>query len=144
MEIKAIETSYKGFRFRSRLEARYAVMFDAINLKWEYELQGYWVIDRGYLPDFYFPALGIWGEVKGTSEALYAELSTLKAFIQGLQQPMVFLVGAPDNIGYVMMRPGRYSPKNDTFRFDRIKSKKTVDAAVIAARSARFGQNGRG
>jgi hypothetical protein len=30
-EIKAIETSYKGYRFRSRLEARWAVFFDALD-----------------------------------------------------------------------------------------------------------------
>lgn len=52
-QIKAIETVYKGYRFRSRLEARWAVFFDAIGVKWEYEPQGF---DLGeglyYLPDF--------------------------------------------------------------------------------------------
>ena len=37
MNIKAIETQYKGYRFRSRLEARYAVMFDALGFEWQYE-----------------------------------------------------------------------------------------------------------
>ena len=32
MEIKPIETHYKGYRFRSRLEARWAVFFDAAKL----------------------------------------------------------------------------------------------------------------
>lgn len=35
--IKAIETSYKGYRFRSRTEARWAVFFDALGVRWEYE-----------------------------------------------------------------------------------------------------------
>lgn len=30
--MKAIETRYKGYRFRSRLEARWAVFFDALGL----------------------------------------------------------------------------------------------------------------
>ncbi len=54
--IKAIETSYKGHRFRSRLEARWAVFFDKLRWKWRYEHQGYVI---GYaddtlpwLPDF--------------------------------------------------------------------------------------------
>lgn len=51
--IKAIETEYKGYRFRSRLEARWAVFFDACKVRWEYEPEGY---DLGggmyYLPDF--------------------------------------------------------------------------------------------
>lgn len=53
MNIKAIETEYKGYLFRSRLEARWAVFFDEIGAKWEYEPEGY-VLEDGtmYLPDF--------------------------------------------------------------------------------------------
>ena len=51
--IKAIETRYKGYRFRSRLEARWAVFFDALGLEWEYEPEGYELSDGSwYLPDF--------------------------------------------------------------------------------------------
>ena len=32
--IKAIPTEYKGYRFRSRLEARWAVFFDACGADW--------------------------------------------------------------------------------------------------------------
>src|SRR5262245_46962536 len=39
--LEPIETRYKGYRFRSRLEARWAVFFDAQGIKWEYEPQGY-------------------------------------------------------------------------------------------------------
>lgn len=64
--IKAIETKYKGYRFRSRLEARYAVMFDALGIKWEYEKEGYDLSEYGwYLPDFYLPERKLWIEVKG-------------------------------------------------------------------------------
>lgn len=56
-EVKAIETSYMGCRFRSRLEARWAVFFDALGWTWEYEKQGYkvgWHEDDeiAWLPDF--------------------------------------------------------------------------------------------
>lgn len=52
-ELRAIETEYKGYRFRSRLEARWAVFFDACGVKWEYEPEGY-ILPNGmyYLPDF--------------------------------------------------------------------------------------------
>lgn len=51
--IKPIETNYRGYRFRSRLEARWAVFFDQLNLKWEYEPEGYRLANgQGYLPDF--------------------------------------------------------------------------------------------
>lgn len=53
MTIKAIETEYNGYRFRSRLEARWAVFFDALGVKYEYEPDGF-VLPSGrkYLPDF--------------------------------------------------------------------------------------------
>jgi len=44
--IKPIETLYNGYRFRSRLEARWAVFFDAIGLKYEYEVEGYKIEGR--------------------------------------------------------------------------------------------------
>ena len=53
MKIKPIETIYKGYRFRSRLEARWAVFLDAIGADWEYEPEGF-ELENGiyYLPDF--------------------------------------------------------------------------------------------
>lgn len=50
--IRAIETRYGGYRFRSRLEARWAVFFDALDLKWEYEPEGFVTSAGPYLPDF--------------------------------------------------------------------------------------------
>jgi hypothetical protein len=50
--IKAIETMYKGYRFRSRLEARWAVFFETAGFNWEYEPQGFVVLGQPYLPDF--------------------------------------------------------------------------------------------
>lgn len=51
--MKAISTKYKGIMFRSRIEARWAVFFEAVGLKWEYEQEGY-ILQSGecYLPDF--------------------------------------------------------------------------------------------
>lgn len=54
--IKAIETRYNGYKFRSRLEARWAVFFDALDLKYKYEPEGYELRDGSYyLPDFWIP-----------------------------------------------------------------------------------------
>ena len=38
-DIEAIPTRYKGVRFRSRLEAQWAVFWDELGVKWEYEPQ---------------------------------------------------------------------------------------------------------
>lgn len=63
--LKAIETHYDGYLFRSRLEARWAVFFNTLGIKYEYEKEGY-QLDAGlYLPDFWLPESRVWVEVKG-------------------------------------------------------------------------------
>lgn len=75
-EIKAIETEYNGYRFRSRLEARWAVFFDAMGIKYEYEPEGYeyWETEDSsfrWLPDFRLPEeSNLLVEVKGSDKAL--------------------------------------------------------------------------
>jgi hypothetical protein len=66
----AIETRYAGCRFRSRLEARWAVFFDHLGIAWEYEPEGYEVASGRYLPDFYLPEFQKWIEVKPTVPAI--------------------------------------------------------------------------
>lgn len=63
--MQAIETRYQGYRFRSRLEARWAVYFDVLGIEWEYEPEGF-VLDDGtlYLPDFYIKDWNCYAEVK--------------------------------------------------------------------------------
>lgn len=52
-EIKPIETYYNGYRFRSRLEARWAVFFDTLGVEYEYEPEGFMLPSgKCYLPDF--------------------------------------------------------------------------------------------
>lgn len=63
--LKAIETTYKGYRFRSRLEARWAIHFDMLRLQWEYEKEGFELEGERYLPDFWLPTLKTWVEIKG-------------------------------------------------------------------------------
>lgn len=70
--IKAIETEYNGYRFRSRLEARWAVFFDAIGATYQYEPEGFALKDGSmYLPDFYLTNVSgrgsknIFVEIKG-------------------------------------------------------------------------------
>jgi hypothetical protein len=89
--IKAIETIYAGHRFRSRLEARWAVFFDTMGIRWLYENQGYQLEDRlgvldepapiNYLPDFWLPEFSLHAEVKGslTDEELARTLTIAAA-----------------------------------------------------------------
>ena len=69
MDIKPIETVYNGYRFRSRLEARWAVFFDAAGIKYQYEPEGFEFGDGiKYLPDFYLPDFKIHVEIKPSRE----------------------------------------------------------------------------
>lgn len=63
--MKAIETRYAGCRFRSRLEARWAVFFDALGIEWYYEPEGFETAYGRYLPDFWLPDSKAWIEIKG-------------------------------------------------------------------------------
>lgn len=84
--IKPIETIYKGYRFRSRLEARWAVFFDTIGADWEYEPEGF---DLGnglyYLPDFRIHnckgfCKTLWVEVKSTYNITDLDKKKIEAF----------------------------------------------------------------
>ena len=68
-QLTALETRYAGCRFRSRLEARWAVFFDELAIEWHYEPRGYRIPSTGqcYLPDFWLPGLGAFYEVKGAT-----------------------------------------------------------------------------
>jgi hypothetical protein len=81
--ITAIETRYAGCRFRSRLEARWAVFFDHLGIRWEYEPQGYVIDGRPYLPDFWIPELHTWVEVKGDPHGV--DWPLWNRFIEGRQ-----------------------------------------------------------
>jgi len=96
--IKAIDTSYKGYKFRSRLEARWAIYFDAIGLEWEYEKEGFEFEDgKRYLPDFYIPDFG-YIEIKG-KKPNEEEKEKAKKLSLGKNCGVTILVGTPNPEG---------------------------------------------
>jgi hypothetical protein len=134
--IKAIETDYNGYRFRSRLEARWAVFFDAEGWPYAYEGEGY---DLGgglwYLPDFLLTEKNLWVEVKGVfpsdeEQAKFVRLCRLS------QRDGMILYGeiTPDiefiycryvaAIGEVVMEKGTFDPLRSS--------------SLLKARRARF------
>jgi hypothetical protein len=96
MVIKAIETFYKGYKFRSRLEARWAVFFDALGLEYQYEPEGF---DLGdgifYLPDFYLPKLRAWVEIKGNTPTA-EEKEKIRRLNQHVGVPCFIFSGLPN------------------------------------------------
>jgi len=90
MNIKPIETTYRGYRFRSRLEARWAVFFDALGVQWEYEREGFNLPSGPYLPDFWLPKQSLWLEIKG-EQPTDEELRKARE-LRGADRGAVFIV----------------------------------------------------
>lgn len=133
--IKPIQTRYKGFLFRSRLEARWAVLFDSLGLHWEYEKEGFSVDGEPYLPDFWIEEWQSFVEIKPlfggvVKDKLYLGLARMyrMLLIQGDPWPgeykvFVYEQGQKKSIGQ--------------FRGNKFKN---LQSAYNAARSARFGE----
>jgi hypothetical protein len=106
--ITAIQTEYKGYRFRSRLEARWAVFFDACHVNWEYEPEGF-ALPNGqfYLPDFLLHGCAgrspsdLYVEVKGKMTEADAKKIRQFSGVTGTENhavvnPILIVGGIPD------------------------------------------------
>lgn len=96
---KAIETVYNGYKFRSRLEARWAVFFDSLGVVYEYEPEGFDLTEVAeskkpiyYLPDFYLPELDCFVEVKGKKPTL-EEIRKCIMLRQATEKDVILLWG---------------------------------------------------
>jgi len=136
--MKAIDTQYQGYNFRSRLEARWAVFFDALGLKWEYEPEGFELTDgTKYLPDFkvQYPDGGWqWFEVKSSLSNMSLEewLKVLK-FEKESRCGVIILDGTPD--------AKMYQTASTAIECDDIyaspDSPETMDALITAIQNKR-------
>jgi hypothetical protein len=151
-----ITTHYRGYAFRSRLEARYAVMLDTLGIAYQYEPEGYDLGELGrYLPDFYLPTLTCFAEVK---PGVFAPVDFARAAALG---GTLLLDGMPRAAYYFYARASAtyaqyrgwdafarvdlaHSQRAGRLWFDYWESMRTGDLisalipAVTAARSARF------
>ena len=136
MTIKAIQTRYAGCRFRSRTEARWAVVFDHLRLRWEYEPDGYRLPSGAYLTDFWLPDLAEWVEIKPvvhrTVDPRWQELVDASAF----DLRVLYGQPGPDHEQQVF-RPGRRPTRR--LRLPAARQTAQTLAAWQAGRSARFG-----
>ena len=114
--MKAIETSYDGYLFRSRLEARWAVFFKALGIKYEYEKEGF---DLGngvwYLPDFFLSDYSCWVEVKPDSISK-KEYIKINAFAKATKDKFILVSGTPREAHYTVryLAAQNIEPKNLT------------------------------
>lgn len=91
--MKAIKTKYNGILFRSKLEAEWAKFFDAIDIPYIYEPEGFEFEDgTRYLPDFYLPEADQWFEVKG----IMNDIDKHKIEMLGIESEKDVIVGYSD------------------------------------------------
>lgn len=97
--VEAKPCVFRGVHMRSKLEAKWAVVFEALRIKWEYEttlytLKSTRLFPNGvkYLPDFHLPNWII--EVKPTPPTP-EELDKAVGVLLSQDKPFAFLIDSP-------------------------------------------------
>ena len=140
-KIKALETVYRGNRFRSRLEARWAVFFHSMGIGYQYEPEGF---DLGgglyYLPDFYDPVARWWYEIKPPIPPKPREMKKARLLCAQTQKRVLLVSGEPwidfdrDHVmtgnSYVMLR---IVPNNEgaIVGCESIFTRSTIDNSLL-------------
>jgi hypothetical protein len=160
MYAKPIETAYKGYRFRSRLEARWAVFFDVLGRRWSYEPQGYQLPTGWYLLDFELTIPGgdgatIFAEVK-PQPLNERDIQLVKELVWGTGKDCLLLVGVPEHKVYDLVARCQRAPGDalsravgvlrrdlrchgsPEFACPNCGDEQDVERAVSSARGARF------
>lgn len=98
--VTPITTYYKGFKFRSRTEARWALLLDQIGYSYQYEWEGF-SLGRWYLPDFLVEGW-IFLEVKPPNPT-HAELVLAQQLAFAQQTVVLVVQGQPLPTGEARM-----------------------------------------
>jgi hypothetical protein len=64
---RPVSTTYKGYTFSKRVDVRWAIFFDALNIQWEYAPETFQLPDGSrYTPTFFLPRLegGVYVDVQ--------------------------------------------------------------------------------
>ena len=96
--IPSIQTTHNGITYRSKLEACWAVFFDEMSIRYDYEPDAYSLPCGNYTPDFWLPDLdlqaGIWVEIKGQTPTSTEERKCIQ-LADCFDRIVVLIVGPP-------------------------------------------------
>lgn len=117
-----IETYWRGWRFRSRLEARWAIFLTELGIEFWYEPDAFKRRNgQQYLPDFLFPRVIMFAEVK-PFELTPEELDKARGLATLADREVLLLVGPPDFRVYEGVFPshgnGEIAPVSTTYLLD--------------------------
>ena len=107
--IVALPTYYGGVKFRSGLEARWAMYFDLINVEWRYEDEGYELPSGRYLPDFWLPVAGMHAEVKPDAGFSLLEVTRCLQLSAMTGFPAVLLDGPPRATSFYLVTSKKHT-----------------------------------
>lgn len=128
---KGLEASYSGRIFRSRLEARWAILMDLLDINWDYEPSHYQVgPELYYLPDFYLPDHRLWLEVKGPAFMDAGSMAKIIASIAG-PNPLP-LREAPYSAADRLLIAGPIKPKTGTTALHTLVTRNPAGKAGLA------------
>lgn len=150
--MRPIETRFGGYRFRSRLEARWAVFFSQLNVPWEYEPEGFELGNRKrYLPDFLIrgraPHRDLWVEIKPRVPVSAEEGGRFLVFSEEIKKiggHAMLIAGDP--VDPIALWPTSDEPLQAIYQKELFGifsalfglSEFALSNAAVAARSARF------
>jgi hypothetical protein len=126
--IKSIQTVYKGCKYRSELDARWAVFFDACGYDWEYEPEGYDINGVYYLPTFRMKLVDLNGDTcifffdvrPDVQDISQNELDPLNLFGEELLKRNGNILGTYIGYGDVILLDGM--PDENRLYYGRIQS----------------------
>lgn len=147
--MKPISTTYAGYNFRSRLEARWAVFFDSLGIPYTYEAEGYDLSGLRYLPDFVIhPATNpVYCEIKPPGAPTFNEHEKARKLSHESGHAVYILCGDPYAVlvsgvsvawGYRGVSIGRDAGDSLARVLIPGYSRQVIEAAANAARAARF------
>jgi hypothetical protein len=118
--VRSIPTNYAGCTYRSRVEARWAIWFDSVGLRFQYEPQGFFIRSGAYLPDFWVEGWRMFLEVKGV-EPTDEERRKCAELAIAAECDVLLAVGAPEERFQLLWfdrdgeREDRYAIARDKF-----------------------------
>ena len=90
-----LQTTYNGVKYRSRTEARWAVFFESMGVKFIYEPEGYNLDGVMYLVDFFVPDWNAYFEVKNSNRLSDDEIDKAKRLSAASGIWLVIVNGTP-------------------------------------------------
>lgn len=106
-------TKYAGITFRSRLEARWALFFDALDIGWEYEPETFVLPGGQYTPDFRLDVVAglhhprLWEGRDGVDHRLFVEVKPTMEAARSVEQKLNDAVDGhgPCGAGLLLLGP---------------------------------------